>query len=133
MREKAAPPGGAWEQVRQLISMPQLGVGTPDTIDITTLESIMMESIPALPSPDEMTFEFRAMPYDMTNSNTKYIIDLDRAKTYEYQVRNPKLGVQITWEGMCVHNFADGGVNTAQNITLTTMISGAFVEEPLTP
>jgi hypothetical protein len=132
IREKSVTPG-EWEEILQLIALPALGPGTPDNIDITTLASKVMESIPALPSPGEMTFEFRAAPYTAINSNTKQILDLDQDKTYEYMVQHINLGIQATWEGMCVSNLGEGGVNAATNITLTTMISGMFILGPLVP
>lgn len=111
---------GAWKELKELKSYPQVGEGDLSKLDATSLSDTVKTYIKDIPDMPDLQFTLNAMPTDSTDSNLDLVMnELDVNTAYEWKLEIPLLKVQMTITADWTYNISAGGVSTVQELVIS--------------
>ncbi len=111
---------GAWRELKELKSYPQVGEGDLSKLDATSLSDTVKTYIKDIPDMPDLQFTLNAMPTDSTDSNLDLVMnEMDVNDSYEWKLEIPLLKVQMTINADWTYNISAGGVSTVQELIIS--------------
>lgn len=111
---------GAWRQIKEMKSFPQVGEGDLSKLDATSLEDSVKTYIKDIPDMPDLQFTFNAMPTDATDSNLDLVMnEMNVDEAYDWKLEMPLLKVQMTITADWTYNISAGGVSTVQELVIS--------------
>ena len=113
---------GEWQEIGAIRSTPQLG-GSPETVDVTHLQSERMQNITGLQSTDNLEF---TVVYQQNNFQTVALLERS-GEIYNWRVNFPD-GLYGEFSGQVSLNMAGAEVNSALEFLIIIVVSeGPFL------